>query len=64
MVILTVPERLECARENLRKMFGVVWAVDTTRADIAEGDFRTRIDTCCDQSPGLNGSGSGLTQAY
>ena len=41
---LVAPERFECESENPRKMFGVVWAVDTlraseTRTDMAEGEF-------------------------
>ena len=39
VMILTAPERFECERENLRKMFGVVWAVDTLRASETRTDM-------------------------
>jgi len=44
VITLATPERFEYERENPRKVFGVVWAVDMLRAserraDIAEGEF-------------------------
>jgi len=42
VITLVVPERFECERENPRKMFGVVWAVDTLRASETRMDMAER----------------------
>ena len=42
VIMLAVPERFECERENPRKMFGVVWAVDTPRASETRMDMAER----------------------